>query len=389
MDHRYLLSWLYYFKRDGKNEIIKMEKKEKKKKANTTNGKGGPKRNRGNNARGRNGLRGRGARTNKRNIGTLKKEQKWQRGQNANIRGSFTKKRFIKNGGVASQSLLALNQKANVRGNVNVRRGRGNRYGLTRSRSRTNLTITKAGFFTANKATLKRTNSVGSVRDPTSVHNRLGYQSPAQIAYRNHVKRAKQLLLQRQNQRLNFQNQFRMLQAGKSPLSLQQRPLERRQQILTSQRRFTTGGLRSDQIARAQRRSQYEQKLMRMNSARITPSNVNFMCTLGNDYTPNTHEHSMSLAQNRNERNMSGLQQLLRGRSPITQTIQNLNMIGRSPVFGRQRSRSRSRSRSRTRNVPMSDSGADLDDRTFSKIMYSISASLGVTGRTLNDRFSF
>ncbi|KAF7408794.1 hypothetical protein HZH66_003331 [Vespula vulgaris] len=369
------------------DEIIKMEKKEKKKKANTTNGKAGPKRNRGN-ARGRNGLRGRGART-KRNIGTLKKEQKWQRGQNANLRGSFTKKRYNKNGGVASQNILASNQKANIRGNLNVRRGRGNRYGLTRSRSRTNLTFTKAGFFTANKTTLKRTNSVSSVRDPTSVHNRLGYQSPAQIAYRNHVKRAKQLLLQRQNQRLNFQNQFRMLQAGKSSISLQQRPLERRQQILTSQRRFTTGGLRSDQIARAQRRAQYEQKLMRINSARITPSNVNFMCTLGNDYTPNTHEHSISLAQNRNERSMSGLHQLLRGRSPITQTIQNLNMIGRSPVFGRQRSRSRSRSRSRTRNVPMSDSGTDLDDRTFSKIMYSISASLGVTGRTLNDRFSF
>lgn len=185
-----------------------MEKKEKKKKANTTNGKAGPKRNRGN-ARGRNGLRGRGART-KRNIGTLKKEQKWQRGQNANVRGSFTKKRFNKNVGVASQNVLPSNQKANVRGNLNVRRGRGNRYGLTRSRSRTNLTFTKAGFFTANKTTLKRTNSVGSVRDPTSVHNRLGYQSPAQIAYRNHVKRAKQLLLQRQNQRLNFQNQFRV-----------------------------------------------------------------------------------------------------------------------------------------------------------------------------------
>lgn len=55
-----------------------------------------------------------------------------------------------------------------------------------------------------------------------------------------------------------------MLQAGKSSISLQQRPLERRQQILTSQRRFTTGGLRSDQIARAQRRAQYEQKLMRI-----------------------------------------------------------------------------------------------------------------------------
>lgn len=54
-------------------------------------------------------------------------------------------------------------------------------------------------------------------------------------------------------------------QTGKSLLSLQQRSaMERRQQILTSQRRFTTGGLRSDQIARAQRRAQYEQKLMRM-----------------------------------------------------------------------------------------------------------------------------
>jgi hypothetical protein len=38
----------------------------------------------------------------------------------------------------------------------------------------------------------------------------LGYQSPAQIAYRNRVKRAKLLLLQRQNQRLNLQNQFRV-----------------------------------------------------------------------------------------------------------------------------------------------------------------------------------
>lgn len=54
-------------------------------------------------------------------------------------------------------------------------------------------------------------------------------------------------------------------QAGKPLLSLQQRnAIERRQQILTSQRRFTTGGLRSDQIARAQRRAQYEQKLMRL-----------------------------------------------------------------------------------------------------------------------------
>ena len=50
----------------------------------------------------------------------------------------------------------------------------------------------------------------------------------------------------------------------KSLTSLQQRALERRQQILTSQHRFNTGGLRSDQIVRAQRRAQYEQKLMRL-----------------------------------------------------------------------------------------------------------------------------
>lgn len=63
--------------------------------------------------------------------------------------------------------------------------------------------------------------------------------------------------------------------------------------------------------------------------------------------------------------------------------------VGRSPMFGRQRSRSRSRSRSRTRNTPSSDTGADVDDRTFSEVMYSLSGNLGVTGRTLNDRFSF
>lgn len=55
-----------------------------------------------------------------------------------------------------------------------------------------------------------------------------------------------------------------MAQTGKALLSMQPRTLERRQQILTSQRRFTTGGLRSDQIARAQRRAQYEQKIQRM-----------------------------------------------------------------------------------------------------------------------------
>lgn len=384
-----------------------MEKKEKKKKAGTANGKTSGKRARGA-ARGRNTVRGRGARV-KRNAGTQqKKDQNWQRAQinnnnnsgssnsnnNNNVRGGFVRKRYKKNNGLQrSRSNLALNQKSNLRGAFTARRGRAAKFGLTRSRSRTNLTFAQGGFFTGNKTPLKRTSSLPNLRDPTSVHNRLGYQSPAQIAYRNRVKRAKQLLLQRQNQRLTLQNQFRVPQTVKSLLSLQQRHqslLERRQQILTSQRRFTTGGLRSDQIARAQRRAQYEQKLLRMNSPRSNSnSNVNFMCTLGNEYTPGSHQCPLNVSQSRNGGTVNSLRQLPRGRSPFRQSMQSLNMVGRSPLFARQRSRSRSRSRSRTRNTPSSDAGADVDDRTFSEFMYSFSANLGVTGRTLNDRFSF
>lgn len=195
---------------------------EKKKKAGAANGKSGAKRNRGNSVRGRTGFRGRGsARIKRKNVGvTMKKKQQqqqntaWKRGanNNLNIGGGFFKNRYKKNL-VRSRSNLSLNQKTNVRGGAfNVRRGRGggNRFGLTRSRSRTNLTFNQSGFFTINKSPLKRTSSLPNLRDPTSVHNRLGYQSPAQIAYRNRVKRAKQLLLQRQNQRLSLQNQYRV-----------------------------------------------------------------------------------------------------------------------------------------------------------------------------------
>jgi len=379
------------------DEIIKMEKK---KKNAATNGKtGGAKRNRGA-VRGRGGFRGRGTRL-KRNVGaTLKKQQQqtWQRNANtaSNARGGFARNRFKKNGNLTrSRSNLSLNYKANsVRGGAfNVRRSRGNRFGLTRSRSlRTNLTFNQGGFFTNNKSPLKRTNSMPNLRDPNSVHNRLGYQSPAQIAYRNRVKRAKQLLLQRQNQRLNLQNQFRMAQpTGQKTglLSMQPRTLGR-QQILTSQRRFTTGGLRSDQIARAQRRAQYEQKLMRMNSARLNPTpNVNFMCTLGTEYIPTaTHQRPLTLAQTRQPATIGTPRQMPRGRSPYRQNVQSLNMVGRAPLFARQRSRSRSRSRSRTHNTTTSDSSGDVDDRSFSEVMYSLSGNLGVTGQTLNDRFS-
>ncbi|XP_018314971.1 uncharacterized protein [Mycetomoellerius zeteki] len=377
------------------DEIIKMEKK---KKNVSTNGKsGGAKRNRGA-GRGRGGFRGRGARI-KRNVGAILKKQQqqtWQRNASTagNARGGFARNRFKRNGNLArSRSNLSLNYKPNnVRGGAfNVRRGRGNRFGLTRSRSRTNLTFNQGAFFINNKSSLKRTNSLPNLRDPNSVHNRLGYQSPAQIAYRNRVKRAKQLLLQRQNQRLNLQNQFRMAQPGQKTvlLSMQPRTLGR-QQILTSQRRFTTGGLRSDQIAHAQRRAQYEQKLLRMNTARLSSTpNVNFMCTLGNEYIPTTtRQRPLTLAQNRPS-TITNPRQMPRGRSPFRQNSQPLNMIDRAPLFSRQRSRSRSRSRSRTHNTTTSDSSGDVDDRTFSEVMYSLSGNLGVTGRTLNDRFSF
>ncbi|XP_015609855.1 uncharacterized protein LOC107274820 isoform X2 [Cephus cinctus] len=384
------------------DEIIKMEKKEKKRKPVTTNGKGGAPRIRppgnGNVARGR----GRAGRSGKQTAaaGNQKKGQAWrlQRNQN-NVQGGFVKKRYNKNNPgtlVRSRSNISLNRigavpknVSSVRGGFISRRGRGGRYTLNRTKNRTNLTFAQGGFFTGAKGLLKRTNSMPNLRDPTSVHNRLGYQSPAQVAYRNRVKRATQLLLQRQNQRQNLSNEFRVPQAGKPLTTLQQRALERRQQILTSQRRFNTGGLRSDQILRAQRRAQYEQKLMRMNTARMnTNSNVNFMCTLGNEYSPGIRQRSLSLSQNQTG-SMNNLRQLPRGRSPITQTVQNLNMVGRSPMFGRQHARSRSRSRSRTRNIPANDSREKVDDRTFSEMIYSISYNLGVTGRTLNDRFSF
>ncbi|KAL0132605.1 hypothetical protein PUN28_000398 [Cardiocondyla obscurior] len=371
---------------------------EKKKKSAATNGKTGAKRNRGT-VRGRGGFRGRGARI-KRNVGPIlkKPQQTWLRNANTanNMRGNFARNRFKRNGNLTrSRSTLSLNQKANsARGGAyNVRRGRGNRsFGLARSRSRTNLNFNQSGFFTNNKSPLKRTSSLPNLRDPNSVHNRLGYQSPAQIAYRNRVKRAKQLLLQRQNQRLNLQNQFRMAQTNQktSLLSIQPRTLGR-QQILTSQRRFTTGGLRSDQIARAQRRAQFEQKLMRINSARLTSTpNVNFMCTLGSDYIPtSTRPRPLTIAQNRTPAAVVNPRQLPRGRSPFRQNVQSLNMLqNRAPLFSRQRSRSRSRSRSRnTHNTAASDSSGDVDDRSFSEIMYSLSRNLGVTGRTLNDRF--
>jgi len=160
-------------------------------------------------------------------------------------------------------------------------------------------------------------------------------------------------------------------------------------------------------------------------SARLTPTpNVNFMCTLGSEYIP-TRQRPLTFTS-RQPATIGSPRQLPRGRSPYRQSAQNLNMVyifclkllkvylyfsyltfisnrlrsflwmidfnlkfqvGRAPLFGRQRSRSRSRSRSRTYNTTTSDSSGDIDDRSFSEVMYSLSGNLGVTGRTLNDRF--
>lgn len=355
------------------DEIIKMEKKEKKKKSGTASGKAGAKRTRGS-PRGRNGLRGRGARV-KRNVGITKKDQTWQAGQNnnnnnnnINVRGGFVRKRYKKNTGLTrSRSNLTLNQKPTVRGAFNARRARGNRFGLTRSRSRTNLTFTQGRFFTNNKTTLKKTNSLPNLRDPTSVHNRLGYQSPAQVAYRNRVKKAQQLLLQRQNQRLSIQNQFRQAsQAGKSLVSVQQRSTGRRQQILTSQRRFTTGGLRSDQIARAQRRAQYEQKLMRMNNARLTANaSGNCVCKLGSEYSPSRHPRPFNYTPSQNGNASEDV------RDPLYLNPQDLKQTVRAEF-----------------NSPLSPMVEADDYRMFSRIIHNINPRPS-NRSMLNDRFSY
>ena len=209
-----------------------MEKKDKKKKAVVgkgkgagigVGGKGGAKRNRGGPRGNFRGVQGRAVATAKINNGMLKKGR-LQRSQLNTVRAGFITKRFknkknnAKNnngasgsGLVRARSNIALNRiknHANInngRGAFNARRGNAAKFGITRSKSRTNLVTpaTMKRFFTSNKGVLKRTNSMPNLRDPTSVHNRLGYQSPAQVAYRNRVKRAKQLLLQRQSQRMH------------------------------------------------------------------------------------------------------------------------------------------------------------------------------------------
>ena len=142
--------------------------------------------------------------------------------QNNGVRGGFVNKRY-NNGTIRtnlrrSRSNMSLNRMSmnnsprGSRGGFNNHRG--GKFGLTRSRSRsrTNLSsynnqqtympqnnIGGGGF-------LKRTASMPNLRDPSSVYNRLGYQSPSQVAYRNRVKRAKNVLLQRQSKAARMQS---------------------------------------------------------------------------------------------------------------------------------------------------------------------------------------
>ena len=193
-----------------------MEKK--KKAANTKNRRGRALRrgnNRGaNNPRARSQSQNRGLRgvtrtnfKNKNNQMFRNRNGRWAKGARANVRGGFAKKRFNKN----QRSNLTRSQSNS---NLNkIKRGgfgnrRGGRFGLKRSRSRSNLNAN--GFLPKNGLT-KRTNSMSNLNDPNSVYNRLGYQSQKQIAYRNRVKRAKQLLIQRQNKVMGNPNRFMVI----------------------------------------------------------------------------------------------------------------------------------------------------------------------------------
>jgi hypothetical protein len=167
---------------------------------------------RGNNTRGRNNNNI----NNRQNTNqAFNKRGQWKKYPQKSVHGGFIKKRFnnttVKTNLTRSRSNLSLNRlnatsPKNVRGGFSSRQG--GKFGLTRSRSRTNLAFTKPTYQAKAKGFLKRTNSMPNLQDPSSVYNRLGYQSPAQVAYRNRVKRAKNVSLQRHNKALRMQNAF-------------------------------------------------------------------------------------------------------------------------------------------------------------------------------------
>lgn len=51
------------------------------------------------------------------------------------------------------------------------------------------------------------------------------------------------------------------------------------------------------------------------------------MYTLGNEYSPSTHQPPLALTPNRNGNAMNTLRPLPRGRSPFRQSVQSLNMV--------------------------------------------------------------
>ncbi|XP_001605948.2 cyclin-dependent kinase 13-like isoform X2 [Nasonia vitripennis] len=396
------------------DDIIKMDKKKKaanakSKRGMSVRGRGSTRGNMRGNARGntRGNSRGRGnMRGNQRGnmrgrSSSMSRRGQWQRYPQNNLRGGYIKKRYnnsnVKSNLTRSRSNMSLNR-LNLNGSPRSSRGgyasrRGGR-GLTRSRSRTNLSFNNKPSFMANKnkGYLKRTTSMPDLRDPSSVYNRLGYQNPAQIAYRSRVKRAKNVLLQRQTKAMRMQNALSL-----SPVSYKNMsPLK----PTINSRQYNSSGFRSDQMMRMQRRSQYEQKLMRMSNTRsrsANPASMNFINSINAAYNSNRHP-AMSLYDSGTDSPIVVPQRKLqRGRSPFRQSLQSLKAASkaasRSASYSRQpQRRSRSRSRSRPRNtrnsvISLTDA-ADLEDRSFSEVMYSLSNGFGVTGRTLNDRFS-
>ncbi|XP_014225349.1 CLK4-associating serine/arginine rich protein-like isoform X1 [Trichogramma pretiosum] len=236
---------------------------------------------------------------------------------------------------------------------------------------------------------LKRINSMPNLSDPGSVYSRLGYQSPAQMAYRNKVKGAKNTLLQSQHKAYRMQNALQVPNIM-PPLSFNN----------TSPRQYNTATIRAEQLLRAQRRAAYEQKLMRINALqqRGTPEPINYLEDL-NEYAQRHPAMSLYTASPTQSSTASNER---RGRSPFRRTLPlkepKLEPNYSGPLRSRSASRTRrTRSRSRSRSRARQGSGVnsislvnddEIEDRSFSKAMYSLSDNFGVTGRTLNDRFS-
>lgn len=92
------------------------------------------------------------------------------------------------------------NQNNQNRGIMNQNRGMMNQRARSRSRSRSRVNLMNNKM--QQQKPMKRTNSLPNLRNPLSIHNRLGFQTAKQLVYRNRVKKAKQVLLKRQNKKM-------------------------------------------------------------------------------------------------------------------------------------------------------------------------------------------